>query len=89
MTGRDDASRLRDRIHRFWMFPVDPFVLGLFRIGVGLVLLWYLAALAPWWIEYYQTGGTSLNPARGPVDLGYPFPLLFVDLFHFVAPCSV
>lgn len=52
-------ARRANAIHRFFHVEIDPFVLGLFRMGLGAYLLVFYVMLAPSWIYYYGVGGIS------------------------------
>ena len=45
------------RIHKFFFIEIDPFILGLYRIFMGLYFILYLVMLAPSWLKYYGPNG--------------------------------
>jgi Vitamin K-dependent gamma-carboxylase len=53
------SARVSSAIRRLFQLDVDPFVLGLFRVGLGAYVLLFYVMLAPSWIYYYGVGGIA------------------------------
>jgi len=50
---------IRKRIHNFFFMEIDPFILGFYRIFLGLFFVLYYIMLAPNWLKYYSTNGIA------------------------------
>lgn len=58
-----------DRWARFWFLEVDALVLGLYRLALGLFVLFWLISLAPNLMEYYGPKGIALERLRSTAQL--------------------
>lgn len=72
--------------HRFWFPEVDPFVVGLFRVGLGGFLLVYYLALVPCWLEFYGPAGNSWELVRPLGEARADMPSL---LLHISTPAGM
>jgi len=45
--------------HKFWVFEIDPFIFGLYRIYLGIFFIFYYIRLAPSWLMLYGPAGIS------------------------------
>lgn len=70
--------RLAAAVHGRVFFDMDPFVLGLYRIALGLLVLLYFVMVAPSWLTYFGPDGISAVP---PLPLGDYKPLAPILLF--------
>ena len=69
---------MTDSRRGFWFFSIDPFILGVYRMLLGVVILGFLAILAPTWIEYYGANGISMFPNLTLRESGPRTPWLFL-----------
>lgn len=68
------------KIHNFVFIEIDPFILGLYRIFLGLYFLLFFFMLAPSWLKYY--GQDGLMPIRVKSILEYE---LFDSLLFYIS----
>jgi hypothetical protein len=75
--ARGVLGRVAAAVHGWFEVELDPFVLGLFRVALGgLVLLFYLM-IAPSWTFYYGVAGIiPIDRTAGPPD-GWLSPIMF------------
>jgi len=76
-----DLGRIGQRWHAFWFIPLDPFILGLFRLALGGYLLLYYFMLAPSWLAYYGPRGFSDRPVIS-LDQFNPLNNSFIQLIN-------
>jgi len=75
---KSDLLKIGKGVHQFFFLEIDPFILGIFRILLGVYLIFFYFMLSPSWLEYY--GPFGISPNR--VESFSPFRLIDSILFY-------
>lgn len=75
--GPGGLARVAAAIHGFFVFELDPFVLGLFRVALGAYVLLFYVMLAPSWELYYGTAGIGIQGRIDPAHYELLAPLFW------------
>lgn len=79
---RRGGGQLRALFSAFWSYEINPVVLGIFRIAVGIYSLCYYVALAPQWSRLIGLFGINTGNIRPWTE----FSLFFPSLLNYAWP---